>query len=201
MNESRDERVEHWAMLSRNGYRYMSFRCPICKIWVDGPVFVEEGRVHFVETWPTVAHEIVEITSGWQKRLAEEADIAIDELHIHVQMGNLDLDPDWFVLRRYGFTQYYLSGELIDDPMKIFLGEYDAIVIHLAPDNDDRTLEQLEQLILHELVHVAFPKSSRKGTTSSRKSFDGVECEKWVKAKAAQLLRQYGYLVHQGPPS
>lgn len=192
MSESQDGSVEHWIMSSMNGYRFMRFRCPICKIWIDGPVFVEEGGVHFIETWPGESHEIVEIVSGWQKRLAGKADIAIDKLHIHVQMVNLDLDPDWTVLGKTGFVQYYLSGEPIDDPKQVYLGEYDAVLIHLFPDGD-RTLEQLEELILHELVHAAFPKSSTEGCAR----FSSVKSEKWTKTKTTQLLKQYGYLFQR----
>jgi len=195
MKETLYEEVGYWVILSKNGYRYMSFQCPICKIWVDGPVFVEEGSVHFMETSSSEAHEIVEITFAWQKRLAEEAEIAIDDIHIHVQMVNLDLDPDWPVLKRYGMTQFFLSGELVEEPVKVFLGEYDAVLIHLVPDNE-RKPGQLEEVILHELVHVAFPRASRKGKTSRKKSSGSVECEKWVDAKVKQLLTQHGYLVH-----
>ena len=197
MNESIYGRVEHWIMSSRNGYRYMSFRCPICKIWVDGPVFIEDGGVHFIETWPTdVAHEMVEIASGWQKRLAEQADFAFDRIPIHVQMVNLDLDPDWPIMERYGFIQFYLGGEPVEDPVKVYLGEFDAVVIHVFPD-EDRTPEQLEELILHELLHAAFPKSSVEGTRSRKKTFGSAECEKWINDKTTQLLRQHGYLLHQ----
>jgi hypothetical protein len=96
-------------------------------------------------------------------------------------------------MKRNGWTTFYLSGAPLEKPAKIFRGEYDAVLIRLAPE--DRTPEELEELILHELVHVAFPKASTGGKT---KSWGRVECEKWVNAKVKQLLKQHGYVVHQG---
>jgi hypothetical protein len=198
--EKSNAEIGHYVMQSRYGYRYMMIQCPLCKIWIDGPVFIEENGVHLIETWPAEedAHDIVEIASGWQRRLVQEAEIPLDALHIHVQLVNLYLHPDWLVLNNFGSTQYYLSGELVEEPWQVFQGKYDAVFIHLV-SNGERTPKQLEELILHELVHIAFPKALRtlERDASRNKSFESAESEKWVNAKTKQLLRQHGYLLHQ----
>jgi hypothetical protein len=189
------EGIGHWVIRSRNGYRYMSIECPICKIWIEGPVIIEDGSIHLMETWPAETHEIVEMTSKWQKRLTKEAEIPFDKLHIHVQMVNLFLDPDYFVSRGDGFIEYYLAGEGVEEPMKVIQGEYDAVLIRLAPA--ERTPEELEAIILHELLHAAFPSACRKGNTSPTDFFTNSEHEKWVETKTQQLLKQYGHLARQ----
>jgi len=194
------EQMGHWFLQSQNGYQYMKIQCPVCKIWVDGPVFIEESRVHFLETWPadTRAREIVEITAGWQKRLNGKAEIPFEKLCIHIQMVSLYLYPDYLLSGVEGLTQYFRSGKQITEPREFVEGRYDAILIHLTPV-PDRRLEELEELICHEMVHAAFPNAGGNRTVpltaSLKEVFTDPAAEKWVKTKTKELLNEYGYII------
>jgi len=86
----------HW--LVRSGYQDMLFRCPRCKIPIEGPVIIEKGGVHFVGTWSMfMSHELVDIASSWQRRLIELAEIPINKLCIHIEYVDLNIDPLWSI--------------------------------------------------------------------------------------------------------
>jgi hypothetical protein len=116
MSEDVDSEIEgigHYILHSQNGIRFMRIECPICEVWVDGPLLIEEGNVHLFETWPVDSHKIVEIAAGWQKRLQGKAEIPIEKVHIHIQAANLSIYPDW---KPAGMGQYFRLGKPITEP-------------------------------------------------------------------------------------
>lgn len=143
-----------------------------------------------METWPTDSHRIVEIISRWRTKLIGQAEVPIDRICIHVQMVDLHVYPDF---TWSGFVQYFKAGEPLNSMREVARGKFDSVLIQLIP-NDERTLIELEELIVHELVHVAFPSA---GGTKMAKSATDQPAENWVKTKTKQLLKEYGYVSKQ----
>lgn len=191
--------IGHRVLESRFGYLYMRIKCPKCGIWFDGPVLLEEGGVHFFPTYrPKYSHEIVRIAAEWQKRLKCEAEIPIEYLHIHVQMVDLNFYPDWI---RCGQIEYYRRGKPLTELRDLVEGNFDVVLISLFPkeaDEEQHLLKEFEEIILHELVHAAFPRAggSRKVpvTASIEEFFRDEASERWVYMKREELLKKYGYV-------
>lgn len=192
-----DEEIGHWVLLSRNGYKYIRIQCPICKIWTDGPVLIEEDGVHLFETWPVdETHEILEIIKAWRRRLTKLVEIPIEKLHIHVQIVDLHLDPS---CSKHGFIQHFRNGKDIKDPRDLMECRFDAVLIHFFPGFEN--IEKYEEIILHELVHVAFPNAGRSRSvplpSSLEEIFSDQASERWIENKTDELLKKYGYASNE----
>lgn len=81
--------IGHWQLMDQNGVNHLKIQCPKCRIWVDGPVFIEENGVHLLETWPVDTHRIVMIAARWKQILQEDAEIQLEKLCIHIQVAHL----------------------------------------------------------------------------------------------------------------
>jgi len=188
--------VKHYIIQSCNGTKFISVECPICGIVVEGPALIEKGNVHFLDAWPARAHEMAEIAARWQKILTGKAEVPIEKLHIHLQIVDLNLHPDWLESSPYGLVQYFRLGELVDTPKELVEGKYDAALIHLFPD-PDIPMEELERVVCHEMVHIAFPScgGSRIVYSTVDEFFNDSVALKWVERKTKQLLRKYGNMT------
>lgn len=96
-----------------------------------------------------------------------------------------------------GIIYYFQSGQRLKDPRDIVEGNYDAVLITLAPF-DEVGLEELEIVICHELVHAAYPvaggsRSFKLGVSMSEFCRDSV-AEHWIETRTQQILKKHGYI-------
>lgn len=195
------EGVGHVLVESRGGHQFFRIRCPVCHIWLDGPSIIDENGVQIYNTWPCLSHEIAELTAEWKQRINSSSMVDLDRVHIHVQVVDLNIYPDWLEHHPRACVQYYDDGEIVHDPGKLGEGGFNGVLLWILPENL-MTWRELEEILVHELVHIAFPnagiKSEGKSETYSYPLSDR-QYEIWSEEKTFGLLEEQGYITEEKP--